>query len=201
MQCRYIVFTPGVLSCQLIFSNIFNYFHAPLPPGQRLFIRRLVKCASDGDIIRSKERSSKPATKSEIRNPEIRNPHPVPHSAPWLRDAEAPVAPVLSAEPMLERFAISAFGFRISDFLRISGLRPSDFPRAFGFQISAFGPGSGQAFDSPTSPVLAADKLVGLVEVELELGSVPIECGSRKAGGDATQEDRFGQGPGIRKRG
>jgi HlyD family secretion protein len=66
--------------------------------------------------------------KSEIRNPkEIRNRHPVPHSARPLRDTEAPVASVLSAEPMPGSFAIPAFGFRISDFLRISGLRISDF--------------------------------------------------------------------------
>ena len=44
-----------------------------------------------------------------------------------LRDTEAPAASVLSAEPMPERFAISAFGFRISGFLRISAL---------GFRIS-----------------------------------------------------------------
>jgi len=56
----------------------------------------------------------------------IRSPHAVPHSVRSLRDAEAPVASVLSAEPMPESFAISAFGFRPSNFLRIS---------AFGFRI------------------------------------------------------------------
>jgi hypothetical protein len=58
---------------------------------------------------------------------EIRNPHPFPLVVRSLRGTEAPVASVLSAEPTPESVAISAFGFRISDFLRISGLRISDF--------------------------------------------------------------------------
>jgi hypothetical protein len=79
------------------------------------------------------DRPTPAALKSENRSPEIRSKSeiqsrpPVPHSARSLRDTEAPVASVLSAEPMPESFAISAFGFRISDFLRIS---------AFGFRIS-----------------------------------------------------------------
>ena len=68
---------------------------------------------------------------SEGRNPksegnpksEIRSPHPVPFSMRSLRNTEAPMASVWSAEPMPESFAISAFGFRPSDF----GLRISDF--------------------------------------------------------------------------
>jgi hypothetical protein len=57
----------------------------------------------------------------------------------WLRDTQAPVDSVLSAEPTPKSFAISAFGFRISDFGFPSdfGLRISDFHPAF-FRPSAF---------------------------------------------------------------
>jgi hypothetical protein len=60
---------------------------------------------------------------------EIRNLHPVPHAVRWLRGMESPAASVLSAEPMPERLAIPAFGFRISDF---------GFPSDFGLRISDF---------------------------------------------------------------
>jgi NADH-quinone oxidoreductase subunit M len=76
--------------------------------------------------------------KSEGRNPksegnpksETRSRHPVPYSVRSLPDTEAPIASVLSAEPRPERFPISAFGFRPSDFGFLSdfGLRISDFP-------------------------------------------------------------------------
>jgi hypothetical protein len=67
--------------------------------------------------------------KAEIRNPkEGRNPKSECGKRQPL-GPEARVASVSSAEPIPESFAISAFGFRISDF---------GFPSDFGLRISAF---------------------------------------------------------------
>ncbi len=81
--------------------------------------------------------------KSEIRNPksEGRNPksesrraksqvlssRPASDPVRRLRDVRAFITSCLSAEPTSEHSVTSTFGFRISDFLRISGLRISDF--------------------------------------------------------------------------
>jgi len=82
-------------------------------------------------------------TQGEIRNPKARNPketrnpkseaaHPVSHSVRSPRDAEAHCG--LSAGPMPESFAISAFGFRGFGSRISFGFRPSD----FGLRISDF---------------------------------------------------------------
>src|SRR5208337_1775042 len=111
------------------------YWHQRIPPNDGGIALGQVVGALRRAALESRwwGKGQQPAAlTSEIRNPkseirrksDIRSAHPVPHSVRSLRDTEAPVASVSSAEPMPESFAISAFGFRISDFLRIS---------AFGF--------------------------------------------------------------------
>jgi hypothetical protein len=83
--------------------------------------------AAGGCRRRSADFSRLTASEGRLGSGEIRGPHPIPHSVRSLRETQAPVASVLRAVPMPESLAISALGFRISDFLRIS---------AFGFWIS-----------------------------------------------------------------